>query len=47
VPEVQEEVTRVRAGAMMAEACAAMAEGMAHERVVLLDSILGEVDKAA
>jgi hypothetical protein len=47
VVELQEEVTRAWAAAMMAEAHLAQAEGMAQERFVLLATIHGEVDKAA
>jgi hypothetical protein len=47
VVELREEVTQARATAVMAEAHAAQAEEMAHERDVLLDTAHGVADEAA
>jgi hypothetical protein len=47
VAEPREEVTRARAAVVMAETCAALAEKMAKERVVLPATACGEADEAA
>jgi hypothetical protein len=47
VAELWEEVNRAWAVAIMAEAHAAQAEGMAQERVVILDTIRSEADNAS
>jgi hypothetical protein len=47
VAELQAEVTQARAATIMAECRATRAERMAHERVFLLATVRGEVEKAA